>query len=292
MAAELPALPTPLIRATELRRLLAEGGRPVLLDCSFDLVDAGAGARAFAAGHLPGARYVHLDDDLSGPKSAAGPVQGGRHPLPARDDFARRVATWGIGPDTPVVVYDAMSATYAARAWWMLRWLGHQPVAVLDGGLQAWQAAGGELLSGDSPPPEADALAYPVSAEPLPVVTAERLLREPGRWAVVDARAPERFRGDMEPLDSRAGHIPGARNRFFRDNLDAKGLFLPAETLRTTFSAWGVPAAQIVHQCGSGVTACHNLLAMEAAGLTGASLYPGSWSEWSADPARPVALGS
>jgi thiosulfate/3-mercaptopyruvate sulfurtransferase len=190
-----------------------------------------------------------------------------------------------------VVVYDAMSATYAARAWWMLRWLGHQPVAVLDGGLQAWQAAGGELLSGNGPALVTDAPAYPLADATLPVVTAEGLMREPGRWAVVDARAPERFRGDVEPLDSRAGHIPGARNRFFRDNLDASGHFLPAETLRATFSAWGVAPGQMVHQCGSGVTACHNLLAMEAAGLTGASLYPGSWSEWSADPARPVALG-
>lgn len=292
MAADAPALPTPLIRAEALRRALQAGLQPVLLDCSFDLADGGAGARAFAAGHLPGARYVHLDHDLSGPKPAAGPVAGGRHPLPDRAAFAGRVASWGIQPDTPVVVYDAMSATYAARAWWMLRWLGHQPVAVLDGGLQAWQAAGGELQPGESPAPGPQAAAYPLTAAALPVVTADGLLGEPGRWAVVDARAPERFRGDVEPLDSRAGHIPGARNRFFRDNLDATGHFLPAETLRATFGAWGVAPAQIVHQCGSGVTACHNLLAMEVAGLAGACLYPGSWSEWSADPSRPVALGS
>jgi len=283
-------LPTPLISANDLLALLGRPAAwPVVLDCSFDLANAQAGEAAYAQGHLPGARYAHLDRDLSGPKTNRGAIDGGRHPLPTREDFAATLTVWGIGPDTPVVAYDTQGGPYAARAWWLLRWLGHANVAVLDGGLAAWQAVGGPT---DREPCRAEAAAtYPSRAPAMPTVSAERLLAEPAASLVIDARAPERFRGEVEPLDAQAGHIPGARNRFFKNNLDADGHFLSADELRKVFTAFGVPAEGIVHQCGSGVTACHNLLAMEAAGLTGSALYPGSWSEWSSDPARPVARG-
>ncbi|HEX5683066.1 MAG TPA: sulfurtransferase [Ideonella sp.] len=284
-------LPTPLISAPALLALLGRGEFwPVVLDCSFDLADSQAGEKAYAHGHLPGARYAHLDRDLSGPKTARGAIDGGRHPLPAREAFAATLTAWGIGPDTPVVAYDAQGGPYAARAWWLLRWLGHSNVAVLDGGLAAWQAAGGPI-DRESHRPEPAAAPYPLRAPAMPTVPAERLLAAPAAALVIDARAPERFRGDVEPLDSQAGHIPGARNRFFKNNLATDGRFLPADELRKVFAAFGVPPGNVVHQCGSGVTACHNLLAMEAAGLAGSALYPGSWSEWSSDPARPVARG-
>jgi thiosulfate/3-mercaptopyruvate sulfurtransferase len=183
---------------------------------------------------------------------------------------------------------------FAARAWWMLRWLGHTAVAVLDGGVPAWAAAGGALESGDGPARLSATAAYPLSAEPgMPTLLADALQAQLGRVSLIDARAADRFRGDLEPLDPVAGHIPGALNRFFKDNLGADGRFLPAEALRAGFGALlgSQTPAQTVHQCGSGVTACHNLLAMEAAGLPGAALYPGSWSEWCSDPARPVARG-
>lgn len=273
----------PLITPAALRQL----HDAVVLDCRFSLTDPDAGARAYAESHIPGARYAHLERDLSGPKHPAGPRVGGRHPLPERAAFAAQVAAWGIAPGTPVVAYDADGGIYAARAWWLLRWLGHREVAVLDGGLPAWLAAGG-TLSAEAPPPHPAAAPYPASARPaLPTRSADDL----AGLTVVDARAPERYRGESEPLDARAGHIPGAVNRWFKDNLQADGRFKPAADLRAAFAALGAPATQ-VHQCGSGVTACHNLLAMEAAGLAGAALYPGSWSEWSADPARPVATGA
>jgi thiosulfate/3-mercaptopyruvate sulfurtransferase len=277
------APPGPLIGAAELRQRLAAGWRCVLLDCGFDLADTAAGERAHAQGHLPGALYVHLDRDLSGPKTG----RNGRHPLPERQALAERVGAWGIAPGVPVVCYDAQGMPYAARAWWLLRWLGHDAVAVLDGGAAAWRAAGGEWVS---EPGVAQARGpYPPRAPAMPAVQADELLRHPGQYTVLDARAPERFRGEVEPLDPVAGHIPGALNRFFKHNLLDDGRFKPAATLRSEFDALGVAPQRVVHQCGSGVTACHNLLAMEHAGLPGAALYPGSWSEWCADPARPVA---
>lgn len=279
----------PLIGATALQRLLDASEPVVLLDCGFDLADTQAGERAWAQAHLPGARYAHLDRDLSGPRTARGALDGGRHPLPAREDFAALLGRWGITPRTTVVAYDAQGGPFAARAWWLLRWMGHSAVRVLDGGVAAWQAAGGAMTH--TAPALQDAGPYPARAAAMPTVDADTLLRDLPRRLVLDARAPERFRGEVEPLDAQAGHIPGARNRFFKDNLGPDGRFLPADTLRDAFAAHGVPAAGIVHQCGSGVTACHNLLAMEAAGLPGSVLYPGSWSEWSADPARPVACG-
>jgi len=278
----------PLITAEQLQALLQQTPPPLLLDCSFDLADSGAGERAFLDRHIAGARYAHLERELSAPKSPEGSIRGGRHPLPTREAFAETVASWGLTPERGVVCYDQQGGPYAARAWWMLRWLGQGAVAVLDGGLAAWQAAGGRVESGEAAPAP-PASSYPLGDTTMPTVQADTLLRQLGQVTVLDARAGERFRGETEPLDAVAGHIPGALNRFFKDNLGPDGRFLPADTLRATFEAMGLKAGQLVNQCGSGVTACHNLLALEHAGLTGSALYPGSWSEWSADPARPVA---
>ncbi len=280
------ALPTPLVSPSQLQAALAAGAAPLIVDCSFDLVDTGAGERAFVEGHLPGAIYTNLDRDLAGAKTG----RNGRHPLPARADWAGTLARLGVTPARAVVLYDAQGGMYAARAWWMLRWVGHAAVSVLDGGLQAWKAAGGAVESG-AVVPVAAASTYPIGDSLVPAIDADALQKSLGRVTLLDARAGERYRGEVEPLDARAGHIPGARNRFFKDNLDGQGRFRSASELRAAFEAFGAAPEQVVHQCGSGVTACHNLLAMEVAGLPGSSLYPGSWSEWSADPARPVAVG-
>jgi len=274
-----------LISTGELAALQRSGAPLVVLDCGFDLVDTTAGERAHAAGHVPGALYAHLDHDLSGPKTG----RNGRHPLPARDVAAVTAGALGIQPGVQVVAYDAQGGPYAARAWWLLRWLGHREVAVLDGGWAAWLAAGGAAETTVHARP--GGAAYPVSAPAMPTVDADAVLAGLGRLAVLDARAGERFRGEVEPLDPVAGHIPGARLRFFKDNLALDGRFKPAAQLRAEFEAMALPAESVVHQCGSGVTACHNLLAMEHAGLAGSRLYPGSWSEWCADGSRPVARG-
>jgi thiosulfate/3-mercaptopyruvate sulfurtransferase len=280
-----------LINAADLRELLRNIEAPLLLDCSFDLADSAAGERAWRQGHLPGAQYVHLDRDLAGDKHDAAGRFLGRHPLPERSALARRLGQLGITPATPVVCYDAQGGVYASRAWWLLRWMGHVDARVLDGGVAAWREAGGEL-SCDIPPPR-DAPPYPAQPAGMATVDAARLQARLGRTPLIDARAGERFRGEVEPLDTAAGHIPGARNRFFKDNLAPEGRFKDPAALR---SEWlpllaGHDAAQVVQQCGSGVTACHNLLALAHAGLGDSMLYPGSWSEWSADPARPQAKG-
>ena len=280
------ALPTPLVSADALKAALAAGSAPLIVDCSFDLADVAAGERAYGQGHLPGAVYAHLDRELAGAKTG----RNGRHPLPARADWGATLARLGVTPARAVVVYDAQGGMYAARAWWMLLWAGHRPVSVLDGGLAAWKSAGGAVDAGVVVPVAAPT-PYPLGESLVPSVDAEALHSALGRVTLIDARAGERYRGEVEPLDKRAGHIPGARSRFFKDNLDAQGRFKPADQLRATFATFGAEPAQVVHQCGSGVTACHNLLAMEVAGLKGSSLYPGSWSEWSSDPARPVAVG-
>ena len=278
---------TTLISATQLRALLDAGEAPVLIDTRFDLADPFAGERAWGEGHLPCAFYLHLDRDLSGAKTG----RNGRHPLPERSAFAQTLGRIGVTPERQVVVLDAQGGMYAARAWWMLLWMGHAQVAVLDGGLAAWAEAGGGLTT---------ELPAPISAPPYPTrpalvatLDADALQAQLGRVRLIDARAGERFRGEVEPLDAQAGHIPGARNRFFKDNLGADGRFKPIEQLRAEFDALLGPrgATDTVHQCGSGVTACHNLLAMAHAGLPGSLLYAGSWSEWSADAARPVARG-
>jgi len=278
---------TTLISATQLRALLDVGEAPILIDARFDLADTTAGERAWGEGHLPGAFYLHLDRDLSGTKTG----RNGRHPLPERSAFAQTLGRIGVTPERQVVALDAQGGMYAARAWWMLLWMGHARVAVLDGGLAAWAEAGGglttDLSAASSAPP------YPARPPLVATLDADALQARLGRVHLIDARAGERFRGEVEPLDTQAGHIPGARNRFFKDNLGADGRFNPAAQLRAEFDALlGTHgAAETVHQCGSGVTACHNLLAMAHAGLPGALLYAGSWSEWSADPARPVARG-
>ena len=278
---------TTLISARQLQDLLKAGNPPVVIEATFDLGDVQAGARAWRAGHLPGSHYLHLDNDLSGQKTG----RNGRHPLPARPDFARTLGRLGITPETQVVALDRQGGVYASRLWWMLRWMGHAAVAVLDGGMPAWTDAGG-TLERDEVPADGES-SYPERAPLVPQTDSDRLARDLARVRLVDARAAERFRGEVEPLDKAAGHIPGALHRFFKDNLDADGRFKPAAQLREEFQPLlaGSPAADVVHTCGSGVTACHNLLAMEHSGLTGSVLYPGSWSEWSSDPARPIAKG-
>jgi thiosulfate/3-mercaptopyruvate sulfurtransferase len=278
-----------LIGAAELQTRILTGTPLVLLDCGFDLADPSAGRRAFASGHLPGACYAHLDTDLSGHKTG----HNGRHPLPDFSTWAATVGSWGITPQTQVVTYDDQGGPYAARAWWMLRWLGHGSVAVLNGGRAAWLAAGG-TLSTDVQPAQPSG-PYPAAAPAMPTVDAAALQARLGQGRLFDARAGERFRGEVEPLDKVAGHIPGATLRFFKDNLQADGLFKPPGTLRREFDALGasgLPSASLVHQCGSGVTACHNLMAMAHAGFGDTVLYPGSWSEWCSDTQRPMVKGS
>jgi len=278
-----------LISAPELATLLAAQHRCVLLDCGFDLTDPTAGESAYAAGHLPGAQYAHLDRDLSGPKTTGGQPSRGRHPLPERSMLAATAGRWGIAPGMQVVVYDAQGGPYAARAWWLLQWLGHTEVAVLDGGPAAWLAAGGTLNNrvpaiGAQPP-------YPALPPALPTIDTADLLAGLGQVSLLDARAPERFRGEVEPLDPVAGHIPGACNRFFKHNLQPDGRFKSAAELRAEFATLVAAGQPVVQQCGSGVTACHNLLAMAHAGMGVSQLYPGSWSEWCSNPARPVERG-
>lgn len=281
---------TTLITAEVLSPMLGAGQAVVIIDAGFDLADTAAGERACRQAHLPGARYVHLERDLSAPPTG----RNGRHPLPDRAAFAATAGRLGITPETQVVVYDRQASMFAARVWWMLRWLGHAPVAVLDGGWSSWQAIGGAVESGAvRAQPQA---AYPMADTPSPLaatIDGDSLLARLGQLTLIDARAPERFRGDVEPLDAQAGHIPGACNRFFKDNLTAQGRFKPAAVLRAEFLTLlaSQPAGDVVNQCGSGVTACHNLLAMAVAGLEGSLLYPGSWSEWSSDPSRPIARG-
>lgn len=275
-----------LISAPDLLALQASGNDLVLLDCSFDLADAGAGERSFQATHLPGAQYAHLEHDLSGPPATARQASRGRHPLPTLDRFASTAGAWGVAPGVRVVVYDAQGGTFAARAWWLFQWLGHTDTALLDGGPAAYVAAGGTLtdraaLARTRPP-------YPGAAPSMPTLNASSLLARLNDVQVVDARAAERFRGDVEPLDAVAGHIPGAINRFYKNNLQADGRFKPAEQLKAELEPLTQSGRPVVQQCGSGVTACHNLLAMVHAGLGTTALYPGSWSEWCADPGRPM----
>lgn len=284
---------TTLISCADLHALRQDPGRhSVLIDCSFDLTDPAAGRAAYHQSHLPGAFYLHLDNELSGEKTG----RNGRHPLPDPDALTARLRALGVNDDSQVVVYDAQGGMYAARAWWLLRWIGHEAVAVLDSGKQAWVAAGLPLESGTTPEPEAHAggnlTRRPSLVGTVDADTLMANLQSPS-LLVVDARAPDRFRGENETLDPVGGHIPGAVNRCFRDNLLPDGRFKPAEALRGEFGGvlGATPAERSVMQCGSGVTACHNLLALEVAGLSGATLYPGSWSEWCADPARPVATG-
>ncbi len=266
--------------------LAARLGDPawVVVDCRHDLADPAAGEAAYARGHIPGAVFLHLDRDLSSAKNG----RNGRHPLPHIATLAAALGRAGIGPGVQVVAYDDCGGMMAGRLWWLLRWLGHEAVALLDGGLSAWTAAGG-ALSAEMPEPAARTFTPAPRDWVLDADQVQAGLGRPDR-IIVDARAPDRFRGENESIDPVGGHIPGARNRFFRDNLGPDGRFKPADQLRQewTEALAGFAPEQVVHQCGSGVSACHNLLAMEIAGLPGARLYAGSWSEWCADPARPV----
>jgi thiosulfate/3-mercaptopyruvate sulfurtransferase len=263
----------------------------IVLDCRHDLANPDAGSTAYAAGHIPNAQFAHLDLDLSDQSPGPNGEFRGRHPLPERDAFVEKLSDWGINHNSQVIAYDAHGGMYAARLWWMLRWVGHAAVAVLDGGLPAWTAQGLPLSTKPVARPQGNIETRPSLVRTASVADIEANL-ENQKCIVVDARAPDRFRGENETLDPVGGHIPGARNRFFKDNLQADGRFKPAQQLQADFGALiGAPDAAVM-QCGSGVTACHNLLALEVAGLSGAALYPGSWSEWCADPSRPVATGS
>jgi thiosulfate/3-mercaptopyruvate sulfurtransferase len=300
-----------LVEAGTLRDLLASGAADLaIVDCRFELLNPTAGRLSYEAGHIPGARYADLNQDLSAPVTA----ESGRHPLPDPATFAATLARLGVRRGVQVVAYDAAGGAFAARLWWMLRAWGHATVAVLDGGYPAWLAAGGATQAGEEPPgavargghpPGAVArggqppaggaiLAPPIASWPV-VTTAEvaELLRDP-RHLLVDARAGERYAGSVEPIDAVAGHVPGAENHPFSMNLGADGRFLPAPELRDRWHSrlGSRDPKHVVAMCGSGVTACHNLLSLAVAGLTGARLYAGSWSEWIRDPRRPIARGS
>jgi thiosulfate/3-mercaptopyruvate sulfurtransferase len=261
----------------------------VFCDCRHDLADYSAGYRAYRNGHIPGARFLHLDVDLSGPKTG----MTGRHPLPHPATFSLRLGALGIDNTKQVVAYDDSGGPFAARLWWMLRWVGHNRVAVLDGGWQAWQRAG---LPFTVAQPEIEPTTFSMRMQLQSAVDSSQILADlqERKTQVIDARAPDRYRGENETLDPVAGHIPGAINRFFKLNLGDDGRFKSPATLQQEFALMldGRPAQTVIHQCGSGVTACHNLLAMEFAGLNGSRLYPGSWSEWVSDRRRPVAGGS
>lgn len=281
----------PLISAPELLGLIARTNPApelLILDARFSLADTGAGERAYLEGHLPGAVYAHLDRDLSGPKTGL----NGRHPLPAPEAFAQTLRAWGLRPATQVVVYDDAGGMFAARAWWMLRWMGHDAVQVLDGGWRAWAGLSGASLSTAPTHRPAGDTSHLKPHLDWVLSTDDVLahLDQPERMQLIDARAPDRFRGENETIDPVGGHIPGAINRFFQLNLDAQGAWRPANELRQAFDALldGRDTRSVVHQCGSGVTACHNLLAMEIAGLPGSRLYAGSWSAWCAIPEHPM----
>lgn len=280
---------TTLISATDLAKNIRDLNW-IVIDCRHDLDNPDAGRNAYAAGHIPGAQFADVEIDLSDKSAGPHGEFRGRHPLPERNAFTETLRRWGVTHSSQVIAYDAHGGMFAARLWWMLQWIGHEAAAVLDGGLQAWQAL--ELPLSTEPATRLRGNVEPHSSRMLTVSANDVLvnLSNPTR-TVIDARAPDRFRGENETLDPLGGHIPGAKNRFFKNNLQDDGRFKPAEQLRSEFSALvTVPQATIM-QCGSGVTACHNLLGMEVAGLSGAALYPGSWSEWCADPSRPVATG-
>ena len=276
---------SPLISTSELAGCLTEPGWFVA-DCRFELGKAEAGIAAWRAGHIPGAVHVDLERDLSAPVTGT----SGRHPLPSPGAFAATAARLGIGNDTRVACYDAGSGAFAARLWWMLRWLGHDAVAVLDGGFAAWTAEG-RPVSTEAPPPWRQATFVP-RPRPAMLVDAAGVAAALGQGeTLVDVRGAERFAGTVEPIDAVAGHVPGAVNLPYLENLDAAGRFRsPAELAALWRSRTGAAAGRApICMCGSGVTACQGLLALEAAGVPGGRLYAGSWSEWIRDPSRPVA---
>lgn len=296
---------TTLISAEALQSLLksehslTSNGRPIMVfDCTFNLLQPAAGQQQFNMAHIPGAVYAHLDTHLSA-KNDLTAASGGRHPLPSRETFAAWLGRIGFSNAHQAVVYDRNGANYCGRLWWMLKWVGHEAVAVLDGGLQAWQAAGNPVASLDATaqPPESTITPsnFVLSGELACLAAIDSVVKNLGdpQQTILDARGGPRFRGEVEPLDPAAGHIPGALNRPFTDNIGADGKFKPAEVLKAEFTALlaGRDPATVVHHCGSGVSAIPNVLAMELAGLGRQALFAGSWSEWCSDPSRPVARG-
>jgi thiosulfate/3-mercaptopyruvate sulfurtransferase len=274
-----------LVSANQLNELIRHN-QCVTVDCRFDLVNPETGRQEWLEGHVPGASYAHLDNDLAAPIEA----HTGRHPLPETGKFAHFLATIGWTEDKLLVAYDDASSAYAVRLWWLMRYYG-KPAAVLDGGLAAWKAAGFDLQAGEE---RCDFSAVPeLVADHKMILTSAQVHSGLDELAIVDARASERFRGEFETLDTKAGHIPGGLNRPFGANLHMNGRFRDPEVLKEEFSDLLEEAGldTVVHSCGSGVTACHNLFAMELAGLPGTRLYPGSWSEWIRDPDRPIATG-
>lgn len=293
---------TTLITAEQLMALRDAGARLMVFDCSFDLMNPAAGEEQYRQAHIPGAVYAHLDHALSdkGTPDAHGhyvphadAASGGRHPLPSREKFAVWLSSVGFANDMQAVVYDRNGANYCGRLWWMLKWAGHEAAAVLDGGLQAWQAAGGEVARGSEPSHFQSN--FELRAPLRTLATTQDVARRLGQpqQTLVDARAAPRYRGEVEPLDPVAGHIPGALNRPFQQNVGPDGKFKPAAQLRAEFEQLlaGRDPATVVHHCGSGVSAVPNLVAMEVAGLGPTALYAGSWSEWCRDPLLPVEKG-
>lgn len=262
--------------------------RWVVIDCRFTLTETEAGRNAYAKSHLPGARYAHLDEDLSGPKVG----HNGRHPLPDIQVFAQQLGNWGIDNSVQVVVYDDSFGAIAVRLWWMLRWMGHDAVALLDGGLPKWQREQRPMAQ-DLPQVTAKSFISQVRHAMLAETDCVLQATDGQSSVIVDARAEMRFIGEIEPLDVVAGHIPGAKNLPFDDNLDFDGTLQSAADLRQQYLEFLGESSpeQVIHMCGSGVTACHNILAMEIAGLPSGKLYAGSWSEWIADPDHPIAKG-
>jgi len=284
----MPARDDLLITAEALKHRLADTGadRPILLDCRFNLADTDEGERQYREGHIPGACYAHLDRDLSGPIV---PGKTGRHPLPDPTQLQATLRAWGVRTDSEVIVYDATNAMIASRAWWLCRWAGLDRVRVLDGGWQAWLDADGSVDSGSEPEPIQGDIEVHCSSDWI--IDADHLLRDIDRHTLLDARAQPRYSGETEPMDRKAGHIPGALCADFTANLDDTGRFKSGPALRQRFES--VPDDDtLVCYCGSGVTACHNILALTLAGHRQPRLYAGSWSEWINDDSRPVATGT
>ena len=298
-----------LISVTQLQALIASGQPLRIFDCSFDLMQPHLGEKQYLESHISGAIFANLDTALSAKHGinpakagaeavitttgADAPASGGRHPLPQREKFASWLSSVGFGNDMQAVVYDRNGANYCGRLWWMLKWAGHDNVAVLDGGLQAWVAAGGAVTSGEEPAHFQSNFA--LGTEKATLVSVQTVSANLGRpvQTLIDARANARFKGEVEPIDPVAGHIPGALNRPFAQNIGPDGKFKPAAQLKAEFEALlgGRDPASVVHHCGSGVSAVPNILAMEIAGLGTTGLYAGSWSDWCSDASRPVAQG-
>lgn len=259
-----------------------------IVDCRFDLAKPDWGEGRYREGHIAGAVYAHLDRDLSGPKTGT----NGRHPLPDMHQFKTRLGQWGIEAQTQVVVYDQSNGMWASRLWWMLKYLGHEAVAVLEGGFAKWEKENRPIRAGDESRAPTTFTGEPREVMRLTAEAVEQLRADPA-YRLIDSRAPERYRGEVEPIDPVAGHIPGAVNLFNLGNVHPDGTFLAPEVLRAKFTALlgEAPPANTITYCGSGVAAAHTILALEVAGLPGARLYAGSWSEWCSDPARPTTTG-